>query len=102
MKKIINGKKYDTNTACFIKSVRCYHGPGNFRNYEEDLYLKKTGEFFLCGSGGPLSRYREEEPFGGWTDGEGIIPLSKEEAREWMEINGDVDEYEGLFGEADE
>lgn len=51
MKKIINGKKYDTETA---KEVACkawyYYGDLNF--VIEKLYKKKTGEFFLYAAGG--------------------------------------------------
>ena len=52
MKKIINGRKYDTETAKHIGS-RSEGQPGNFEYFTEDLYLKKTGEFFLLGDGGP-------------------------------------------------
>ena len=42
MKKIINGRKYDTETAKHIGS-RSEGQPGNFEYFTEDLYLKKTG-----------------------------------------------------------
>lgn len=52
MKKIINGKKYDTDTA---KEVG-YSNNGllstDIDYIEETLYQKKTGEFFLYGEGG--------------------------------------------------
>ena len=58
MKKIINGKLYDTETAKLIG--RSYHGEGprDFRHYSEELYRKRTGEYFLYGEGGPMSRSR--------------------------------------------
>lgn len=56
MKKIINGKKYDTETA---REVACkawgYYGDLNF--VFETLYKKKTGEFFLYGEGGANTSY---------------------------------------------
>ena len=47
MKKIINGRLYDTGTA---KEIGCYengYGAGDFRYYYESLYRKRTGEYFL-------------------------------------------------------
>ncbi len=48
MKKIINGKRYDTETAKLIGSDG-YSNPSDFNYWSEDLYQKKTGEFFLYG-----------------------------------------------------
>lgn len=83
MKKIINGKKYDTNTA--RKLFTTYKGVGK----SGELYLKKTGEFFEAH----------------WTNWDGcedtIEPLTEKDAREKVgEHDGDL--YEELFGEAEE
>ena len=101
MKKIINGKKYDTHTA---KAIHV-HGNGyfysDFQHYSETLYKKKTGEYFLYGEGGPMSKYAEY--YGNTTTGgDKIIPLSEERARKWCETHMDVDAYEREFGEVDE
>lgn len=50
MKKIINGKKYDTESAQEICSRSSGHY-GDFHRVAETLYRKKTGEFFLYGEG---------------------------------------------------
>jgi len=55
MKKIINGKRYDTETAQLIGSAS-YSNRTDFRFWSEELYRKKTGEFFLYGEGGPASK----------------------------------------------
>ena len=47
MKKIINGKIYDTDTAKEIDSISHGDGPRDFRYYHEVLYRKRTGEYFL-------------------------------------------------------
>ena len=44
MKKVINGKMYNTDTAKRMADWS-YGYPGNFEYYEEELYKKKTGEF---------------------------------------------------------
>ncbi|MHC1786147.1 MAG: hypothetical protein AB9880_03680 [Christensenellales bacterium] len=98
MKKIIEGKVYDTTTAT-LKAE--WSSPGSWRDFshiEESLYLKKTGEFFLHGQGGPSTRYAHQVEQNSWTGGERLIPLSLEEAREWGEEHLDGDEYEAIFG----
>ena len=52
MKKIINGKKYDTNTATKVADYWNGYGASDFNYVSEELYLKNTGEYFLLfGSG---------------------------------------------------
>ena len=101
MKKIINGKKYDTDTA---EEVGCWsnHRYGSFDFCGETLYRKKTGEFFLEGEGGPLSPYCEMSGPNEWRSGSQIIPLTKDEAREWAMEYLDGDEFEAIFGEVEE
>ena len=99
MKAIINGKKYDTETAEFIGNASAY--PSTFNWYDEDLYQKRTGEFFLYGEGNAASKYSRHD---GNTSlpGSGFIPLTQEKAREWCEKNLDIESYEIIFGEVTE
>ena len=97
MKKIINGKRYDTETAEYIGSTSWGDGPRDFNYWSEELYRKRTGEFFLHGEGGANSKYREEISMNSWSGGERIIPLTDEEAREWAEEYLDSEAYEKLF-----
>lgn len=101
MKKIINGRMYNTETAQEISGYS-YGCVGNFGYYEETLYRKKTGEFFLCGEGGPASKYREACSTGGWYGGSGIIPLTEDEAKSWAEDHLSVEGYISVFGEPEE
>lgn len=101
MKKIINGKKYDTATAKEVGSYQKGYGR-DLSYYREDLYRKKTGEFFLCGEGGPASKYAESCGNNSWSGGCQIIPLTYEAARTWAEEHLDADEYEAIFGEVSE
>lgn len=98
MKKIINGKQYNTDTAKDIGSWD-NHQYGDFGFVEETLYQKRTGEFFLYGAGGPASKYAESAGGNNWAGGSQIIPLTWDEAREWAEKHLDVDNYEAVFGE---
>lgn len=92
MKKIIHRKKYDTTTATEIGSFCNVFDRSNFVWFEETLYRKKTGEFFLMGQGGPLSPYDNAE----------IKPLTLEEAKDWAELHLDADKFIELFGDVDE
>ena len=99
MKKIINGRVYDTEKA---KELGTYANAGNWRDFshlEETLYRKKTGEFFLFGEGGPMTRYAEAEGQNSWSGGRRIMPMTYDEAREWAEKHLTADEYEAIFGE---
>ena len=46
MKKVINGKMYNTETATLIKRIS--EGTyGNWDYADEELYRKRNGEFFI-------------------------------------------------------
>jgi hypothetical protein len=102
MKKIINGAKYDTNTAKKMGSWSNTADQRNFSYCEEILYRTKSGKYFLHGQGGAMSRYASHSADGssGW--GEEIIPMSREVAAEWAEERLDGEEYEAIFGEVEE
>lgn len=98
MKKIINGKLYDTSTAHLVGAWdnQLY---GNPDYAGESLYRKRTGEFFLHGEGGARSRYAQLAGENRWAGGEAIIPLRWEAARQWAEEYLDADEYQAAFGQ---
>ena len=98
MKKIINGKVYDTTTAKKLGKFSSYGSWNDFNHYEEELYRKKTGEYFLYGEGGPMTRYAVSSGGNSWTGGEKIIPLTFSDAKAWAEEALDANEYEAIFG----
>ena len=102
MKRIIDGRKYDTETATEVHEWSD-KAPGEFDYIEETLYRKRTGEYFLYGYGGPMTRYAERERYGsGYIFGSTIIPMTYKEARDWAEGHMSVDDYEAEFGEVPE
>lgn len=102
MKKIIDGRKYDTETATEVHEWSD-KAPSDFSYIEETLFRKRTGEYFLYGYGGPMTRYAEREKYGsGYCYGSTIIPMTYEEARTWAEGHMSADEYEAEFGEVPE
>lgn len=102
MKKIINGKVYDTSTAKELGSWENTPDVRDFSRFEETLYQKRTGEFFIYGCGGPASRYAVSAGQNSWSGGYKIIPLSWDAARDWTEKHLDADDYESIFGEISE
>ena len=95
MKKIINNKVYDTDTA---RELGMDAGGDGFSGWCERLYQKRTGEFFLYGEGGPMTKYAHTIGQNSWSGGEKIMPLSAAKAREWAEEHLDGDDYEAIFG----
>lgn len=95
MKKIIDRKIYNTETAELISS-RNNGYYNNFKYEEENLYRTKKGVFFLHAEGGPMSKYAK--PYGnGWTEGRTIIPLDDDETYRWLERNNEIEIIEEYF-----
>ena len=101
MKKIINGRRYDTDSAKFL-AEDSYSYRSDFHWWRETLYRKNTGEYFLHGEGGPASKYAEAVGMNKWSSGERIMPLSLTEAQKWAEEHLDAIEYETIFGAVEE
>lgn len=100
MKKIINGRKYDTETAKHI-GTRYEGRPGSFEFFSEELYRKKTGEFFILGDGGPRSPYTRDDD-GNIAGACCIVPYTEKQAKKWVEEYCSADTYEEIFGEVEE
>lgn len=84
MKKIINGRKYDTETAKVIDTYSNGLPYTDFDYFGEALYQKVTKEFFLL---------RNDRV---------IIPLSVDKAKKWVANHSTVEIYETLFGKVAE
>ena len=101
MKKIINGRRYDTETAKLVGYIS-YSTPGSLDYWCDSLYKKKTGEFFLHGEGGPMSKHSKRTGENEWSYGQEIIPLKLSQAQRWAERHLTADEYEAIFGVVEE
>lgn len=97
MKKIINGKRYDTDTAEFIGKWENLDNSADLQYECEEIYRKKTGEFFMYGEGGPASSYAIQTGTTSWSGSCKITPITEDEAKKWIEENLDGDVYESLF-----
>lgn len=105
MKRIINGKLYNTRTATELGSYWNHLPSNDFRHLEETLYRSPKGALFLAGSGGPMTEYAEGDGNTTWGSSR-IIPLTIEEAFEWAEAHLTteellaIDEFKSLITEA--
>ncbi|MGI6590339.1 MAG: hypothetical protein ACOX1O_01805 [Eggerthellaceae bacterium] len=101
MRKIVNNKVYDTETARKVGEWANSDYVTDFDWYSEELYQKKTGEYFVYGEGNARSPYAEHSG-GEWVGGEAITPVSLEQARDWAESHLDAEDYEREFGTPEE
>lgn len=98
MKKVIDGKMYNTETATALAEAdNPTAGRNNFRWWTETLFRSPKGQLFLAGEGGPMSRWSQLAVGGGSTGGEGLALLTVGEARDWAERWLDADQYTDIF-----
>lgn len=102
MNKIINGKRYNTESAKLLGSFDNGEYPSDLSYVRESLYRTKSGQYFIHGEGGASTQYAQQREISGWRPGEKIIPLAEDCARNWAEehLSGEV--YERIFGETQE
>ena len=102
MKKIINNKLYNTDTAKEITAYDNGYSGRDFKAVHEILFKKKTGEYFIYGWGGPMSKYAKSVGCNSWSGSEDITPLTVDEAKAWMEAYASADDYIAEFGDIEE
>jgi hypothetical protein len=100
MKKIINGKRYDTSKAIEIGSASGGGPVGDFSHWSATLYrTPRSGQYFLHGEGGPMTRWSVSVGQNEWAGGEDITPMSREEAFAWAQEHLEPKEVEDEFGD---
>lgn len=85
MKRIIDGKLYNTDTAIEIASWDNGLYSSDFGHCTETLYKTKNGAFFVYGSGGAMSRWSVPVGSNGRGGGDGMEALTEAEALRWCE-----------------
>lgn len=84
MKKIIDGKIYNTETASRLATWHNDLPDNDFESLLEKLYVTKKGQHFLYGNGGALTWCAQRS--GNGTCGGNVIKLfTPAEALEWCE-----------------
>ncbi len=98
MKAIIDGKRYNTDTATEVAAYWNGCGEGDFNRVNEKLYKTAKGAWFIAGSGGARSSYSQS--YGdGVSGGEAIRPITADEAIEWLESHNEADALDEHFAE---
>jgi len=100
-RKIIDSEAYSSKTMSRIAE---YHTEDVEQWYEktETLYQTRGGSFLLVGYGNILTPWVKFRPDGKDSlPGHGFLPLSENDAKEWMELRGLDDEYAEVFGDGD-
>ena len=97
MKKIIDGKRYDTETATRLADIQRGQ-QSSFDYFEEALYRTAKGAYFLAGFGHASSKYAVACGDGSYGAGHGLSALTEDAAYEWAERYLDADQVESLFG----
>lgn len=92
MKKVIDGKIYNTETAEELARWSNGEHSSDFHWCAETLYRTKKGALFIHGEGGAMSRYSSSCGQNSVCGGEDIYAISQAEALGWMEEHSIEDE----------
>lgn len=98
LKKVIDGKLYNTETATMIAEYWNGLTNSDFNHISEELYRTKNGNFFLAGNGGAMTKYCQKSGNNSFCGSEKIIPITEDEAKAWLEKNSDAETYIATFG----
>jgi len=99
MRKVIQGKIYDTEKSHLIGEADANCSPTDFSYWEAGLYrTPRSGRYFLAGHGGPMTSWGQPVQ-GGMGGGSGIRPLDPEHALEWAEQHLDTEIVEKEFND---
>lgn len=99
MIRIIDGKRYDTETATSVAVYENKYPSCDFRWFMEELYKTQKGSYFLYVEGGALSPYSEPCGNNGNCGISDIKAMSPKEAFEWMTEHGLDKKAEKEFSE---
>lgn len=87
MKKIINSRLYDTDTAKKLGSYDNGHFTTDRCYLCEELFQKRTGEYFIVDT---------------FYDNIVFTPTTEKNAKKWCEERLSAEEYISIFGEVEE
>jgi len=101
MMRIIDGKRYNTDTAVKVADVGSPGMTSRSDHTYEDTYLYRTkkGAWFLSGEGGPRSRWGRSVGNSTIASGSGLQPITPDEARELLEQHDETDAIERWFSD---
>ncbi len=101
MKKIINNKLYNTDTAESLGQKE-WGEPTDFYYIFESLYRTSKGNFFLYRKVGAGSEFAKPIGNNSWVPREDIETLDKEQTRNWAIDYLEQSKFEEIFGVIEE
>ena len=100
MRKIVRGKRYDTESARLVGEYENSLPVTDFHHVWMGLYCTpRSGQYFLAGKGGPMTRFAQSTGQNQWSGGSDIIPMTREEAFSWAQENLNTEVVEDEFGD---
>lgn len=98
MKKVIKNKLYNTQSATQLADWDNGYSKMDPLYVKENLFIKKTGEYFIYAYGGAATQYAERSGNNEFTDGEILLPITFEEAESWAKEKLSAEVYDKIFG----
>lgn len=98
MKTTIEHQVYDTDKATLVAEDQSHLGGGDFRAWEEKLYVTGKGNWFVHGWGGAMTKYADHDGNHS-SEGEHIVPMTREEALAWCEEHKAQDAIDKYFSD---
>ncbi len=100
MRAIIEGVRYDTETAELIGEAWNGGNWSDYSHWEAALYRSpRAKRYFLAGSGGPMTMWAKKVGSSGWCGSSGIKPMEVTEAFEWAQAHLTDTEVEAAFND---
>src|SRR4030067_2916952 len=85
MKKVIDGKIYNTETAELLHEWNNGIYENDFRSCKESLYRTTTTAYFIAGEGGAMSKYARSCGSNSMCGDDGLKVVSEAQAMQWLE-----------------
>lgn len=99
MKKIIEKKIYDTENSTMLHKWWNGCNSTDLCFCREALYKTAKGNLFLHGEGGPRSKYSRSYGNNTLSWGDGITPMTEDEAIDWLENHEGEEAIIAHFGD---
>jgi hypothetical protein len=99
MKLIIDGKRYDTDTAECIHEWSNAYPSSDFHHRTKSLYRTKNGNWFMWHEGGALTDMAESAGQNCWTGGQSLEPMNEADVRAFLETHDGTKALEEWFPE---
>lgn len=84
IRRVINGKVYDTETATEVTRIPCHVYGDDFEWEDTRVFLSPHCQWFLAGRGNGASRWRVKTA-SGYVPGDGLVLLTEGEVKELFE-----------------